>query len=1267
MLFEVTADEILLLNDADLRQLVARLAEQEVRQQGHSPVAVTWGGHQNAPDGGIDVRVSLPAGTQISSYVPAAATGFQVKAQDMPRQAILDEMAPNGVLRESIAELAAAQGAYVIVSSQGSVADTALTERKKAMRDAVAGHPQAAALNVEFYDRTRIATWVNQHPGLIPWVREQIGRPLSGWRPFADWSSSPAPLDAPYLLDEGVRLVGPSEQGRDGLSASAGVNALRRILEKPGGIVRLLGLSGVGKTRLVQALFDSRIGTNTLAQAEVVYSDISESPNPVPLELASRLLQFRQRAILIIDNCGPDLHQRLAARIKESDGLLSLITVEYDINDDEPENTNVFKLDVTSVDLMEKILENRFPDLAAPSRRVVAEFSGGNARVAFALAATAKSGESLANLRNRDLFERLFHQSKDRDNNLLAAAKACAVLYSFDGEATTGSESELAILGSLVGLSADALFAHVAELNRRQLVQKRSKWRAILPHAIANRLAKLALEDIPFEKIEAAVMNSGSERIIRSFSKRMGYLHDDERARTLAKKWFADVGFLEPIGNYNELGIACFTNIAAVDPEETLLFIERASARLPWFFGEQNRNRSVIVRVLRSIAYDAALFDRAMEVMKRFAIDEADGPQDAAESVFKSMFALYLSGTHATAAQRAGVIKSLLSSRIESETSLGLESLRQMLEYGSFTSHYSFEFGARSRDYGWTPRFGKDIAEWFGQALKVAEEIGLQDGPLSAQVRKAVANRFTELCARAGMMDELVSLAEKYSQKSPWLDGWIALRITIKRYKDKMPPADLQVLEDLSSRLQPNDLESMVRAYALSKEWTTLDIAESEEEDEDDMMAARERVLDLCIDLGRQLAQQPAKLDALLPEILAVGSPKIAGLGRGIASACTSLRDSWTYLVTKYLEAPESDRSASVLGGFVEEAMRLDAKECELILDGALADPRLHSQFLYLQACAGLTPEGVNRLLAALDQPTVPSGTFQILQSGRLHEGMSDAQLAVFLRKLSARDDGVPVAVEILGMRVFGARSEKRPVSDAVKEIGRELIPKIAFESKGHGHEFMLARVVEASIRPDDYELACPVCTRISEGLQAHKISPWDVDDIIKSLVKSCPRAVLDVLIENVGSMRLYSLFAEIRETRPDPLGDLPLDTLIDWAQEKPDARFSALARVVRFSDANDDSASRTWSPAAQRIIALASNPAEVLEIFMERFEPTSWGGSRADIMASRIPLIQALAAHERPEVAQWSQNALPTFEANVERERRSEAARDKERDERFE
>src|SRR5688572_10403330 len=98
MILQVTGDQIAQLTDADLRSLVGYLCEREVSGHGHSPSAVTWSGHQNAGDGGIDVRVALPSSADISGFVKKPATGFQVKAQDMPHSAILGEMAPNGVV-----------------------------------------------------------------------------------------------------------------------------------------------------------------------------------------------------------------------------------------------------------------------------------------------------------------------------------------------------------------------------------------------------------------------------------------------------------------------------------------------------------------------------------------------------------------------------------------------------------------------------------------------------------------------------------------------------------------------------------------------------------------------------------------------------------------------------------------------------------------------------------------------------------------------------------------------------------------------------------------------------------------------------------------------------------------------------------------------------------------------------------------------------------------------------------------------------------------
>lgn len=179
-MLDVTPDDIARLDEEKLRALIGLLCEAELRRQDISTLYVRWGGNQNAGDGGIDVRVALEDCAFDPGFIPRLVTGFQAKKQDMPSKAIAEEMRPSGILRPTIAELARQSGAYVIVSSKGSVSESSLERRLKAMRDAVADCSEASKLLLDFYDRTRMSSWVREHAGLIVWVRNAIGRPIRG-------------------------------------------------------------------------------------------------------------------------------------------------------------------------------------------------------------------------------------------------------------------------------------------------------------------------------------------------------------------------------------------------------------------------------------------------------------------------------------------------------------------------------------------------------------------------------------------------------------------------------------------------------------------------------------------------------------------------------------------------------------------------------------------------------------------------------------------------------------------------------------------------------------------------------------------------------------------------------------------------------------------------------------------------------------------------------------------------------------------------------
>ena len=74
-------------------------------------------------------------------------------------------------------------------------------------------------------------------------------------------------------------------------------------------------------------------------------------------------------------------------------------------------------------------------------------------------------------------------------------------------------------------------YGHVAELRRRQLMQIRSKWRAFLPHALAHKLGKEALQDFLPDQVRKQLIEGAPARFLKSFSRRLGCLHDSPEAQ----------------------------------------------------------------------------------------------------------------------------------------------------------------------------------------------------------------------------------------------------------------------------------------------------------------------------------------------------------------------------------------------------------------------------------------------------------------------------------------------------------------------------------------------------------------------------------------------------------------------------------------------------------------------------------------------------------------------------------------------------------------
>ncbi len=90
-MLEITGNEISELNDTDLRSLIGLLCEADLWFQGLPTAGVTRGGHQDAKDGGLDVRVKITTSPNPDGFIPKAETGFQVKKSKIPGSKISEK------------------------------------------------------------------------------------------------------------------------------------------------------------------------------------------------------------------------------------------------------------------------------------------------------------------------------------------------------------------------------------------------------------------------------------------------------------------------------------------------------------------------------------------------------------------------------------------------------------------------------------------------------------------------------------------------------------------------------------------------------------------------------------------------------------------------------------------------------------------------------------------------------------------------------------------------------------------------------------------------------------------------------------------------------------------------------------------------------------------------------------------------------------------------------------------------------------------------
>ncbi|AHF76143.1 hypothetical protein Sant_1070 [Sodalis praecaptivus] len=1249
---------------------------------GYSPACVNWSGSITAPDGGIDIHVQVPVDQLKPGFLVRPDTVFQAKKHKMPKATIEKEMGTGKVLSPIISEQARKQGSYIIVSLGDDCSPSGKADRLKAMRDAVKDDPNKSYLHLDFYDRSKLIQWLRQYPSVMLWVKGKLGQGYSGWQPYGAWSNPPQGVTDTLISAPGVTITLPSVKGQK-LKIDEAISPMRALIRSTNKAVRITGLSGVGKTRIVQALFDETVGTDALDRTVAMYVDTGSEPVPSATAMLDKLIAEGRRAIMILDNCPSELHASLASRVSAAGKEVSLITIEYDIRDDKPQTTEVIHIETDGPEVAEQLLIRRFASISQNNARRIAEFADGNARVALAIAERVEEGESLALLSDAQLFNRLFEQRNHPDGNLREQAEILSLVYSFSVSSPDAATDELEILGALFGYSRTQLFKAVTKLMERHIVQKRSHWRAILPHAIANRLAASALDSIPVDQLRATFEAPDCERLLMSFSHRLGLLHDHPVAKEIVEAWLQPEGMLGRIAELNDISSRILGYIGPVAPEALLNRIEAvlSSSDFKGMEPGYNPQRRSILRLLQLMAYEPNAFERCARLLIQMAEDEADNNDlDSARNMVPRFFQAYLSGTHASLSQRIALMNECIASSIITRRSLGFKMLSTALDGPTWSGFGVNEFGARSRDYGYEPNYD-ELVEWRSAFIDVAIQLAASGDPeLERPARSILADKFRGIWFQEAMRDKLVDATRTLNAFSPWEEGWKAVRSTIYfDYTKHSDGDDVEPLPDnlaaLEKLLEPTELIPTIKTYVLSTnhDYCVLD-ADFEHEDSNKSTAAGKRLEAKALQLGQDFALSNHVLEELGSELFSVGGmPYRAIFGRGLARGANDLRVGWQRLVERIENQPDVNKDFGVIGGFIEEVDSVDPALAQEFLDQCAQHPELRQVLVGLHPWGKFTLNDLDRCMKNLDDPDICPFMYEPILWREQYANLPGVRVLDLAERLLSKVSGDNVILHALSMKLHGKDKSADTLGADFRLIGlAAAIQRIQNSDRDQGGaiDYRMERVINAALRFDGNEAKkIEWLDTIFSVVDEHYGYMFGFDKTIETTVSLMPEAFLNRIFEGTEEQQQRRLFFIRRGgLRSYPLAKINTNVLIAWCCARNDPSvWPAIAGGVTLWSKKSEQSVMTLHDAAIELLEASPEPIVVLESFAERIAPSSWTGSLANIMQVRAGVISMLIKHERTDISEPAKVVCEKMTQWVERQKEREQREDSEREQRFE
>jgi len=1046
-----------------------------------------------------------------------------------------------------------------------------------------------------------------------------------------------------------------------------------KLLEENSSSIRVIGLSGLGKTRLIHECFNNF----EEYENEIYYCNVHSLVDEVIIWL-KRVFDENKRGCFIIDNCKLRLYDILREEISKYPQRFHLITIDKEARESHSFNRESLFVELTPSlfenDIINKIITHYYPQMPENDVEKIAQFAQGFPLIARLLADARSIGESnIGELTEDTILRKLIGVGENEDEDAYHVLRACSLFeklgFSLELRKQKVFVANYSPISRLTVENKEELFDNKCiEFLKRGILEQQGRYITVRPKSLAIRLAADWWRDCSkrgdaFEIIKEISSNGLAQELCSQLSK-LNFLKE---AKELTEEL---CGPQSPFGNAEVLntneGSRIFRSLSEVNPQAATktLFFHYGNADIDDLL-ELRAGRRFLVWTLEKLCFREDTFEKASKVLLNFAAAENENIGNNATGQFCQLFQLVLPGTSVGLDKRFKALKFALEHDDDKYVKIAFLAISR-----SFSSARSSSRMLGAEDFGSSPKLKDhypthdEIDIYYRRILNILTRQICEKGKYEIESKNLFGRNLNGIFAN-GFGEIASEFILKVNQCHPvfWKSAYVSLTSMYSYYLETSTPNQSNEIKELIRMLEPRNFKD--KYHMIVKKPIGWDFYNEKHylEENNEQSKYRKRISKNIHFFVLENVDQLEKLDL---SFLFDGKQQQSIFFGAEVGRLLQKTDNNKYeiilgrLIDAFLEHPSENKDISVLAGYIEA--QLDPLKKNKVLKELLDNEIGLHHFLNVARFCKPSYIRINEWFDFFRSKGNDLEAFGIFAYGRVLEHLKPLEILQICKKLAeTKLKNSFVALDIISSYFS---FEKENWSVALPVIN-EIISKKGFIKNldnygGYIMGFNIRHFILEEIKNGKKEFLVTIKEEIIDYLkETEKIEYHsEIEFLLKTLLKDH----LEIVWEDLGQLILSNPFIALNakfhlQSMGGSLyneGSLfansnNYDLLLDWCERNSPRGPKILASMMPTSESVKGI--DQWHTFAKNIIDTFGSDQDLLLQIESNLGTFTSFGSKIPYLKSKLKLIELLHDHQNPIVRSWAIELSQDYKNRIKRE----------------